>query len=186
MKKYIRTIYPSTPQRPSDRISISYYSLTRHKSPKIYRKVYLRVGGLVVSIANLQGNRLLPTYRTILIALCLSPLCTQRPNRFVQKLGLANTLHMKSFYKKVNLLRKLSTSELTELTMSQMANLSSTLPDGRISLDYSPDLYRTALLFLMNLESFIQVYQKYFDALESENPLKQKLLQMYPNLFSPM
>jgi hypothetical protein len=104
MKKYLHTLYQSILLSPSVRISISYYSSTRTKSPKIFDKLYIRVGGSGVSIRTLQGIPPVATYRAILIALCLSP-AFLRTSR-LQKLsrGLANYLDLKAFDKQLKYL----------------------------------------------------------------------------------
>ena len=184
MKKYLHTLYRSTLLGHSARISISYFSLTRTKSPKTFDKLYFRVGSSAVSIRNLQGIPPVATYRAILIALLLSPVFLQTSH--LQKISrdLASYLDMKALKKRSKFLNKQSSAYLSEYALSVMANLANSLPPFRISLDYCHDSYRTAVIFLSKLEQFCVQSVEYYNSLEETSPLKKKLLQMYPNLFT--
>ena len=135
MKKFIRTLYPNTVQRHSARISISYFSLTRTKSPKTFDKLYFRVGNSVVSIRNLQGIPPVHTYRAILIAMCLSPAFLQMSRLQKISRGLANYLDMKALDKQLKHLNKQSSAYLSEYALSAMASLANSFPPFRISLE---------------------------------------------------
>lgn len=186
MKKYLHTLYRSTLLKHSARISISYFSLTRTKSPKIFDRLYFRVGNSVVSIRNLQGTLPAHTYRVILIALCLSPafLRTSRLQKISR--GLANYLDMKVFDKQLKHLNNQSNAYLSEYALSVMASLANSVPPFRISLDCCRDSYHTAVIFLSKLRQFCEQYEVYYNSLEETSPLKKKLLQTYPNLFIPI
>ena len=183
MKKYLHTLYRSTLLGHSARISISYFSLTRTKSPKTFDKLYIRVGNSVVSIRNLQGTPPVVTYRDILIALCLSPafLRTSRLQKISR--GLANYLDMKALEKQLEHLSRQSNAYLSEYALSVMANLVNSIPPFRISLDYCRDSYRTAVIFLSKLEQFCHRSVEYYNSLDETSPLKGKLLRVYPNLY---
>ena len=186
MKKYLHTLFRSTLLRHSARISISYFSLTRTKSPKIFDKLYFRVGSSVVSIRNLQGIPPVATYRAILIALCLSPAFLRTSHLQKISRGLANYLDMKAFDRQLKHLNRQSNAYLSEYSLSVMVNLVNSLPPFRISLDYCHDSYRTAVIFLSKLEQFCVQSAAYYNSLDETSPLKKKLLQTYPNLFTPM
>ena len=186
MKKYLHTLYRSTLLGPSARISISYFSLTRTKSPKIFDKLYIRVGNSAVLIRNLQGTPLVVMYRDILIALCLSPTFLRMSHLQKISRGLANYLDMKALDRKSKLLNKQSSVYLSEYTLFAVANLANSIPPFRISLDYCHGSSRTALIFLSKLKQCCDQYEAYYNSLESTNPLKKKLLQTYPNLFTEL
>ena len=186
MKKYLHTLYRSTLLKHSARISISYFSLTRTKSPKTFDRLYFRVGASVVSIRNLQGTLPVHTYRAILIALCLSPafLRTSRLQKISR--GLANYLDIKAFDKQLKHLNRQSSAYLSEYALSVMASLANSLPPFRISLDYCQDLYPTVVIFLSKLEQLLRQFEAYYNSLDETNPLKKKLLQTYPSLYTPI
>jgi hypothetical protein len=52
MKRYLFTLWENTAQSISARISISYYSLTRRKSPMSFESVIIKVGNSVVQISS--------------------------------------------------------------------------------------------------------------------------------------
>ena len=184
MKKYLHTLYRSTLLRHSARISISYFSLTRTKSPKTFDRLYIRVGSSVVSIRNLQGTPPVHTYRAILIALCLSPVFLQTSRLQKISRGLANYLDMKALERQSKFLNRQSNACLSEYALSVMASLANSIPPFRISLDYCHDSYRTAVIFLSKLEQFCVQSVAYYNSLEETNPLKKRLLQMYPSLYT--
>ena len=184
MKKYLHTLYRSTLLRHSARIFISYFSLTRMKSPKTFDKLYFRVGSSVVSIRNLQGIPPVPTYRAILIALCLSPLFLRTSHFHKITRGLAICLDMKALEKQSKYLSRQSNAFLSEYALSVMVNLANSLPPFRISIDYCHDSYRTAVILLSRLEQFCAQSVEYYNSLDETNPLKKKLLQTYPNLYT--
>lgn len=185
-EKYLHTLYRSTLLRHSARISISYFSLTRTKSPKTFDKLYIRVGASVVSIRNLQGTQPVHMYRVILIALCLSPLFLQISRLQKISRGLANYLDMKAFDKQLKHLNKQSSAYLSEYALSVMASLVNSLPPFRISLDCCQDSYPTAIIFLSKLEQLLQQFDAYYNSLDETNPLKKKLQQTYPSLYTPI
>ncbi len=59
-------------------------------------------------------------------------------------------------------------------------------PPFRISLGYCHDSYHTAVILLSKLEQFCAQFVEYYNSLDETNPLKKKLLQKYPNLFTPI
>ena len=142
MKKYLHTLYRSTLLGHSARISISFFSLTRTKSPKTFDRLYIRVGGSVVSIRNLQGIPPVATYRAILIALCLSPVFL-RTSRFQKiSLGLANYLDMKALESRSKRLSKQSNACLSEYALSAMASLVNSIPPFRLKSCNTPRIER--------------------------------------------
>lgn len=186
MKKYLHTLYRSTLLRHSARISISYFSSTRTKSPKIFDRLYIRVGSSVVSIHNLQGTPPVVMYRDILIALCLSPafLRTSRLRKISP--GLANYSDMRVLEKQFKHLSKQSNAYLSEYALSAVTNLVNLIPPFRISLEYCRGSYPTAVIFLSKLKQCCEQYEVYYNSLDETNPLKKKLLRTYPNLFTAM
>ena len=180
MKKYLHTLYRSTLLKHSARISISYFSLTRTKSPKTFDRLYIRVGASVVSIRNLQGTPPVLTYRDILIALCLSPAFLQMSRLQKISRGLANYLDMKALEKQSKILSVQSNAYLSEYVLSVMVGLVNLIPPFRISLDYCHDSYHTAVIFLSKLEQFCAQSVEFYNSLEETSPLKKKLLQTYP------
>ena len=184
MKKYLHTLYRSILLGHSARISISYYSLTRTKSPKIFDKLYIRVGASVVSIRNLQGTPPVVMYRDILIALCLSPVFLRTSRLRKISRGLANYSDMKTLNKQLNHLKKQSNAYLSEYVLSVMASLVNSIPPFRISLDYCQDSYHTAVILLSKLKQCCEQYEEFYNSLDETSPLRKKLLQTYPSLFT--
>ena len=78
MKKYIHTLWESTHQNISARISISYFSLTRTKSPRVLDRFYIHVGNLVVSIGLSREETLSRTLRDMLIHMHVFPITLDR------------------------------------------------------------------------------------------------------------
>ena len=78
MKKYIHTLWESTRQNISARISISYFSLTRTKSPRVLDRFYIHVGNLVVSIGLSREETLSRTLRDMLIHMHVFPTTLDR------------------------------------------------------------------------------------------------------------
>ena len=78
MKKYISTLYQNTDPYTSVRISISYYSRTRTKSPRILAELFLRVGNLVVVIGLPREETLNRTLRAMLTHLVAFPITLNR------------------------------------------------------------------------------------------------------------
>lgn len=183
MKKYIRTLYQNTVQRPSARISISFFSSTRTKSPKVFDRLYLRVGGLVVSIRNLRGNRLTVMLQTISIALYLFPLFIKPKSRFVRVLDSLISLDLMKLKKESERLRTKGLLCLMEYLMFRIKNLSGMFPPGRISIDYSPDLPTMMVLFYDGLVKYMASCNAYYDSLPETSPLRKQLREMYPDLY---
>jgi hypothetical protein len=183
MKKYIRTLYPNIRQRHSARISISYFSLTRTKSPKIFDKLYIRVGGLVVSIRNLQGTTPTVMFRIISTALFLFPLYIRQKNLFERVLDSLIFSDMKKLNKHLKLLQTASHVCLMECLLFRIKNLSDIFPAGRLSIDFSPDLPTMMVLFYDGLQKYMDSCNRYYDSLPETSPLRKQLQEMYPNLF---
>ena len=78
MKKYISTLYQNTDPYTSVRISISYYSRTRTKSPRILAELLMRVGNLVVVIGLPREATLSRTLRAMLTHLVAFPITLNR------------------------------------------------------------------------------------------------------------
>ena len=183
MKKYIHTLYQSTAPRPFVRISISYFSLTRTKSPKIFDKLYIRVGGLVVSIRNLRGNRLTAMFQTISIALYLFPLFIRQKSRFALALDFLTSSDLRKLKKESDKLKTKGLLYLMDCLIFRIKNLSDMFPPGRISIDYSPDLPTTMVLFYEGLLKYMESCNKYYDSLPETSPLRKQLREIYPDLY---
>jgi hypothetical protein len=78
MKKYISTLYQNTDPYTSVRISISYYSRTRTKSPRILAELLIRAGNLVVVIGLPRAETLNRTLRAMLTHLVAFPITLNR------------------------------------------------------------------------------------------------------------
>ena len=74
MKRYLFTLWVNMAQSISGRISISYYSLTRRKSPMSFESVIIKVGSSVVQISNVPTVDAHHTLRRTLTAWLLLPL----------------------------------------------------------------------------------------------------------------
>lgn len=177
-------MYPNTVQRPFVRISISYFSLTRTKSPRIFDRLYIRAGDLVVSIRNLRGTTLVAMLQTISIALYLFPLFIKPKSRFVRVLDSLISLDMRKLEKESKKLQTKGLLYLMECLIFRVKNLSDIFPAGRISIDYSPDLPTMMVLFYDGLNKYIQSCNRYYDSLPETSPLKNQLRVMYPSLFA--
>lgn len=184
MKKYIRTLYPSIRQRHSARISISYFSLTRTKSPKIFDKLYIRVGGLVVSIRNLQGTTPTVMFRTISTALYLFPLFIKQKSLFERVLDSLTFSDTKKLKRLSKMLQTVSHVSLMECLLFRIKNLSDIFPPGRLSIDFSPDLPTMMVLFYDGLQKYMDACNRYYDSLPETSPLRKQLPEMYPSLFA--
>ena len=183
MKKFIRTLYPNTVQRPSVRISISFFSLTRTKSPKVFDKLYIRVGGLVVLIRKLRGNRLTVMLQTISIALYLFPMFIKPKSQFARALDSLTSSDLKKLKKESGKLQTKGLLYLLECLIFRIKNLSDIFPPGRISIDYSPDLPTMMVLFYEGLRKYMKLCNVYYDSLPETSPLRKQLREMYPNLY---
>ena len=183
MKKYIRTLYPSTVQRPFARISISYFSSTRTKSPKVFDRLYLRAGGLVVSIRNLRGNKLIVMFQTISIALYLFPLFIKPKSRFVRALDSLISSDLRKLRKESERHRTKGLLYSMDCLIFRIKNLSDMFPPGRISIDYSPDLPTMMVHFYDGLAKYMDSCNEYYNSLPETSPLRKQLQEMYPNLY---
>ena len=66
MKKYVTTVYQSMDPKHFVHIGICYYSLTRHNSPKLYEKMYVRLGPTVIVMYH---SREVPQHRMLRLML---------------------------------------------------------------------------------------------------------------------
>jgi hypothetical protein len=141
-RKYVTTLYQNTDLKPTVRIGIVYYSLTRRRSPKHFEKIYLRLGPTVVSITLSPGEPLLPMLRHTLIVLLVyhsfmldkkkSALDPSIPRDLARIKSLLNRPTFQKF-------QRYPISSLMALTSILMARLSTSGLYGRVSLRYSPD-----------------------------------------------
>lgn len=147
MKRYIRTLSESTLQNISVRISISYFSLTRTRSPRILDKLYIHAGSLVVSIGLPREAMLSRTLRDMLIHLAVFPITLDR------QLRLLLSVDSPTISPKVVLMTPHKPSEiafpgkkppyslhfLMEYLTSLMANFSLHALPGRVSIPAFPE-----------------------------------------------
>ena len=176
MKKYIHTLYQSMDQSTFVRISISYYALTRIKSPRTLLKLYVRVGPLVLALALDQTvvlNRMLRRMLTHLVAfpttfektIALSP-------EDVFRLGSQKDIFLTP-YKPLEILfpdqkkRPRSLHSLMECLHLSMANFFPFVLPGRVSIPAFLDMRAMVDCLVMNYIGLLDVYQSRYGKLLS-------------------
>lgn len=175
MKKYISTLYQNTDPYTSVRISISYYSRTRTKSPRILTELFLRVGNLVVVIGLPREETLNRTLRAMLTHLVAFPITLNRMielNRIVvSRMDLRHHAFLTP-RKPLEIVfpdpkkRPHSLHSLTESLASLMENFSLSALPGRLSIPAFSDMRAMVDCLAMN---YIGLYEAY--------------LRRYPDLF---
>ena len=133
MKRYLFTLWENMDQSISARISISYYSLTRRKSPMSFESVIIKVGNSVVQISSVPTVAVRRTLRRTLIAWLLLPHfiahaehlnpARERPLDFLRRVK-----HLRKVKMSMRRLRRKSIRSLMEEGIILMASLSSQLP----------------------------------------------------------
>ena len=163
MKRYISTLWVSTAQFISVRISICYYSQTRTKSQRYYDNVTIRVGNSVVQISNVPLVELLRTLRVTLTACALLPYYIDHaahldPSR--ERL-LDSLRKVVISWKMKTLMRKLSKKSILSLTEESIISTVSVfgqLHPCRISVPYCPDSRLLAMTIVLRLLDFFELY----------------------------
>lgn len=164
MKKYILTLRESTDRKRSVRISISYFSLTRTGSPRIYDRVYVRLGPLVVSMYNLQGEKLL---RTVQDMLTVTPAFLVYINKFLSSdPSDASVLSSRFHFLRTILtpIHHLSLTSKMAFLFPLTEKLYISLAPGRISIPFSRSL---PTMFTLLVKSYADLLLRYQDALTS-------------------
>jgi hypothetical protein len=166
MKRYLFTLWENMAQSTSARISISYYSLTRRKSPMSFESVIVKVGGSVVQISNVPTVDVHRTLRRTLTAWLLLPLFIDhaaRLNPDPEPLldSLKKARHSMKVKMSMRKLKRKSIQSLMDESITLMASLSTLLPPYRISVPYSPDFPELAMMMLLRyLELFTLLRQR--------------------------
>lgn len=146
-------------QRLCVRISISYYSLTRKGSPRIYDRVYVRLGRLVVSMYSVQGERLL---RTVQDMLTILPVFLLYINKFLfSDPSDALVLNSRFRFLKAILpeLKNLSLFSKREFLCSVTERSQCFLVPGRLSVPFTRGLPTMITLLLKRYFELLEVYQ---------------------------
>lgn len=168
MKKYIHTLYQSTAHCVSVRISISYYALTRTKSPRTLLKLYVHVGPLVLALALDRTVALSRTLRHMLTHLVAFPttlekILTLDPEDAFQ-LGLQKDIFLTPS-RPLEILypdrkkRPLSLHSLMESLHLLMANSSQYVLPGRVSIPAFYDMRAMVDCLAMNYVGLLEAYQ---------------------------
>jgi hypothetical protein len=153
-------VYQNTDLKHFVRIGICYYSLTRHHSPKLYEKLYVRLGPTVIVMYH---SREVPQHRMLrvmLIALLRYHTFILNARRF--DLDPSIPRDMRKIVSFVNRpvfqkFEKYSLSVLMELIVPLMVKLSTSNLHGRINFQYSPDslqVFARIHVQMMNVISF--------------------------------
>ena len=147
MKRYLFTLWENTAQSISARIFISYYSLTRRKSPMFFESVIVKAGSSVVQISNVPTVDALHTLRVTLIAWLLLPFFIAHAVRLnPDRERLLDSLKRVRFSMKVKMsmrkLKRKSIRSLMEESITLMASLSGQLSPYR---DWETDRKSTRL-----------------------------------------
>ena len=163
MKRYISTLSVSTALFTSARIIISYYSQTRKKSQRYYDTVTIRVGNSVVQISSLPEVELLHTFRVTLIALVLLPYYIAHAARLnPARERLSDSLRKVAISWKVKtLMRRLNKSSILSLMEESITSTESVfgqLHPCRISVPYCPDSRLLAMMIVLRLLEFFELY----------------------------
>ena len=149
----------------SVRISICHYSLTRTKSQRFYESVMIRVGSSVVQISNVPLVELRRTLRVTLTALVLLPYyiahaahlspARERLSDSLKKvvISLKTTILMRK-------LREKSILSLTEEATTSAVSVFGQLHPCRISVPYSPDSRLLAMMIVLRLLEFFELYTR--------------------------
>lgn len=146
MRKYLVTLWQNMDHIHSVRISISYFSLTRTNSPRVFDRLYVRVGSSVVSIVLPREGTLHHTLRNILIHLAGFPsICLVLVNSDLaadsQTISTFNSLSrlLEKRYKEISLI------SLLESTSIIMEKALSCLPPLRLSTPAFSPMHLTVL-----------------------------------------
>lgn len=175
MKKYISTLYQNTDPYTSVRISISYYSRTRTKSPRILAELLMRLGNLVVVIGLPREGKLSLTLRAMLTHLVAFPITLNRMIELNRILVSRTDLQRHAFLtprKPLEIVfpdrskRPLSLHSLMESLASLMEDFSQSALPGRLSIPAFSDMRAMVDCLAMN---YIGLYEAY--------------LRRYPDLF---
>ena len=176
MKRYISTLWVSTAPYIFARIIISYYSLTRRKSPRFYDTVTVRVGNSVVQISNVPLAELLRTLRVTLTALVLLPFYIGHAARLdPNRERLLDSLRKAAIsWKAKTLMRRLSKKSilsLTEESITSTASVFGRLHPCRISVPYCPDSRLLAMTIVLRLLEFFVLYTERRKELQDSDSL---------------
>lgn len=171
MKKYISTLYQNTDPYTSVRISISYYSRTRTKSPRILAELFLRVGNLVVVIGLPREATLNRTLRAMLTHLVAFPITLNRMielNRIVvSRMDLQHHAFLTP-RKPLEIVfpdpskRPRSLHSLMESLASLMENFSQSVLPGRLSIPAFSDMRAMVDCLAMNYIGLYEAYLRRF------------------------
>ena len=166
MKRYIHTLYQSMEQSGSARISISYYSLTRTKSPRYWENVYFHLGNTVVSIGLSREESVHRTLRDILILLHGFPASLEihlksNPGQDSQIISAKSFLRALSRMPK----KEISFHSLMVGALRAMESVLNIIPGGRISIPhFSPTpliLDGLSMNLLILLSQYAAQYRSY-------------------------
>lgn len=160
----------STDPRHFARITILYSPLRAMKSRKYSGGAFIRLGGMVVSIANCpQQENVLNMSRDMLIAIAASHrfLNTVRPARSRGILHIMESHRMKNIIKVLN---RLPTSELVDECLILMAAVRVLLPPYRFKLLYSPDVMDMAKQMTFSVLYAIDSFRSYARHLSELTP----------------
>ena len=159
MKKFSTTLYRSTVHNTSVYISISYYSLTRHRSPKYSPTLCARAGSLVLQVSPCAVVRNLRL--TLRLMLLLFPICLMYIE-FRQNFSRLKAIPCISALVTIYRLRKM-TSTTTPLTASflclstLMVRLNSCGVRGRLSTTFFPKFSDSLKLTMARYYSLIHL-----------------------------
>ena len=179
MKKYISTLFQSMDPYTSVRISISYYSRTRTKSPRILAELLIRVGSLVVVIGLPREATLNRTLRAMLTHLVAFPITLNRMIELNRILASRTDLQHHAFltpHKPLEIMypdpktRPRSLHSLMESLALLMESFSQSALPGRLSIPAFSDMRAMVDCLAMNYIGF-------------RSGLYEAYLRRFPDLF---
>lgn len=139
MRKYVTTFAESTGRSTSARITISYYSLTRQPSPRIFETIYFHAGSTVVSTSSLPKESAEAMCRNISTAFLIFRrfndlrLLGRSPRIADISLPRFTRLWTKRYLKS-------DTATICRQALSSMEELGRSFPGWHMRLVYSPNV----------------------------------------------
>lgn len=166
MRKYITTLWQNMDQQRSVRISISYYSLTRMKSPRILDALLIHVGALVISIGLRRVGTLSHTLRDMLTHFQVFPIIFEKMLQSDLAVDFQLDAETSSLIQRnLELCKETSLHTLMERTLSIMENFARCIPGGRVSIpSFSASLPAMVCLGM----NYILLYSRYETSLDAQ------------------
>lgn len=185
MKKFISTLYQNTDPYTSVRISISYYSRTRTKSPRILAELLIRVGSLVFVLGLPREATLNRTLRAMLTHLVAFPITLNRMIELSHILVSRTDLQRHAFLtprKPLEIVfpdpkkRPRSLHSLSESLALLMESFSQSALPGRLSIPAFSDMRAMVDCLAMNYIGLYEAYLRRFPDLfkQSEETIPEQ------------